>query len=87
MALSTRFSNRWRQLFFVGRQAGGGSAASTRSSTRRCGRPDRQLHSSVDERVEVAGGAAGGLGTTGGEKSLQMLFGERQCLSATARLS
>ena len=78
-ALSTRFNSRWRSCSSSAdrRDRGVGGIDSQLDPAMPAGRPD-QLHQLVDQRRQVAVGAAGGLGPAGGEKSLQVLFGQRQ---------
>ena len=80
MALSTRFNSSCRNCSGVGRQARVANPADIRSAGRPCdaaGRRD-QLHELVDDRPQVAIGAAGRLRTAGREKALQMFFGQRE---------
>ena len=67
------------QLFLVGRQADGifGGVDLQLDTAMPTGRTDQQCQF-VDQRVQVAGGTAGGLGAAGGEKALQVLFGQRE---------
>ena len=78
-ALSTRFNSSCRNCSSsADKRACQSAGQSTRSSTLRCGRPANQLHQLVDERPQIAIGAAGGLRAAGGQKTLQMFFGQRQ---------